>query len=270
MKNNSCVMIFSTCNEYSFIWKYFFASFEKYWPEFDMPIVSTASQNFDYGKYHVRGTPEGKDTSFSGRLIETLKSIDCEFVLFNLDDFILNRRIDNHFMSHALSIMINNPKIKHITLHDEISDKEYGKSDFDEYFCIKKNNVRYSVTAQVGFWRKDYLLKILRHKESAWGFEKFGSGRQRIYRGKFLYRKDKYKDSYYYTVGGVLHRGKLINSKEVDAIVDEFHIDREACQIKDNSSIASPKKVSIVRKINRRLYRYFSAFFPHSHFSGNF
>lgn len=268
MQKESCTMIFSTCEEYSFLWKLFFMSFEKYWPEFDMPIISTASSDFEYGKYRIKGTPEGDDKSWSGRLIETLHMVETDIVFFSLDDFVLPRKVDNEFVSHALDIMISDPSVKGITLQDFVSDKEYAKCDYDEYFCVKKNNLWYSIVTQAGFWRKDYLLKVLRHRESAWAFEKMGSGRQRIYRGKLLYRKDKYNDRYYYPLGGIHARGKLKNNAEVDAIVKEFGVDREACQLKDNATIRQTKR-SFIKKVNGKLYRWFSGFFPNSHYSEN-
>ena len=227
--DNKFDMIFSTCEEYSFIWPSYFQLLKKYWPEFDAKIISTG-KNTRSELFEIASITRRERASFSTRLLEALKMCNKDIVLFTLDDFFLWHRVSNDYFEHALSIMQNNADIKCINLFDNQPESYYSNGDFDEFFCYKKQ-ADHVITTQLSLWRKDYLVRMLRKGESAWDFEYYSTARQAHYQGILLYPKDGSRDFFSYPRAGVMSKGAVNTSEEVKDFLK-----------REGISLASPSK----------------------------
>ena len=210
-KNNTFDLIYSTCDEYHFLWNDFFRIFFKRWPSFDSTIISTGSKP-------VEMYPN----------IKTIKKSKSDIILFFLDDFFLTKDVRVDLFNKALSIIKSDKTIASITLFDHPSENEYGCDEYNDWFVVKKNDAKYCVTTQVSLWRKSYLLKVLHAGENAWEFEKLGSLRHQHYGEKMLYRKDEFKDIFSYPEGGVFQKGQLRKSPDVLKLVKDESIESSA------------------------------------------
>lgn len=110
----------------------------------------------------------GEDISFSKSLIDYLKSIDDEYFILMLDDFMILEKVDNDKIEKAFNFirshdgvylrLVPNPK-------GEIKiDSDFSKIDVQSY-------VPYVTSLQMTIWKKDFLIKLLSYDFSPWEFE---------------------------------------------------------------------------------------------------
>ncbi len=205
-------MVFSTCDKYDFTWAPFFKQFQKFWPEFNMPIyLCTDSKTYAFPGYDIRCPMEGntKRYTWSELLLKTLEYIDSEYIFFMLDDFWLTEPVNHEMVHKVLNYMEQNPKIGFCCLRNEtgtLENKKYSVDSeyIDMWYCQKEK--KYRITTQAGIWRKDFLIRIIRKHETAWEFETRGSWRSKWYREDVFCLKET---AIFYPVGGVLWGGKV-------------------------------------------------------------
>jgi len=124
----------------------------------------------------------------------------------------LTKHLNSKIIDAAIDALNDNELIGCVVLKDNVTCDELCTEKYNDFFSIKNKNYDYLITTQVSVWRVNYLLKILRRKESAWDFEMFGTFRARFYKEIILLRNDKYDGCIDYPEGGVLWRGKLCDS----------------------------------------------------------
>jgi len=110
----------------------------------------------------------GEDISFSKSLMSYLESIDEEYFILMLDDFIILEEVDNVKIEKAFNFirsnngvylrLVPNPK------GDLRIDKDFSKIDV-------KSNVPYITSLQMAIWKKEFLIKLLSYDFSPWEFE---------------------------------------------------------------------------------------------------
>lgn len=211
---NNISMILSSCDKYEDAWRPFFSQLKKFWPEFNMPIyLGTESKTFEFETYDIR-CPLSLGPIYlqwSERLLQLLKQIDTEFILFSLDDFWITENVDNASFEKILSYMTSNKKMGFVCLKQEV--KDYS-SEKDKMNCVEcgypelwkcNSGKSFRITTQMGIWRRKYLIKILRRHESAWYFETRGTWRSKFYKEEIF---DVKKNVITYPIGGFFWGGK--------------------------------------------------------------
>ncbi|WP_024787510.1 hypothetical protein [Lebetimonas sp. JH369] len=111
---------------------------------------------------------DGKDISFSKSLLSYLESIDDEYFILMLDDFIILKEVDNSKIEKAFEFikskngvylrLIPNPK------GDIKIDENYSKFDV-------KKGVPYITSLQMAIWKKEFLIQLLKYDFNPWEFE---------------------------------------------------------------------------------------------------
>ena len=207
-------MILSSCDSYEDAWYPFCHQLVTYWPEFDMPIyLGTESKTFKYEGLNIMNPLSGGKIyrQWSERLLQLLKRIDSEFVLFMLDDFWLTEKVDDSEFKRIFSYMEKDKSIGYICLKQEVKDYSSATDKANAVDCEYpelwecKANKSYRITTQVGLWRKKYLIKLLRSHESAWFFETRATWRSKFYRERVF---DVKKTVLTYPIGGFFGGGK--------------------------------------------------------------
>jgi hypothetical protein len=105
---------------------------------------------------------------------EYLKTLDDEFIIFGLDDYLLSKELNNNIYASLLRLIIGN---------DYIVCARLCNSDFykpNEYLTISNDlfilkDAQYSVTTQYCIWRRETLIDILDQVDTPWAFEIDGS-----------------------------------------------------------------------------------------------
>ena len=194
----------------------FFEVFFDHFKNFDGGCYTTASGVFFQNGRTIKGIDSRySNLSFSSRLKILLKSINEDFVLFFLDDFFLLDDIDEKLIEDAIKLLNDNKKIAAAQLKDVLSSKDICVKKIDDFFSLRNNRTPYICTTQVTLWRRKELIKILRDGESPWDFEIIGSYRLRSFNKMIIYRNDECSSCINYPIGGIIHRGKVI--QEFDA-----------------------------------------------------
>ena len=180
----NCSFVFGSCDAYSFLWDNFFKLLFKYFPSSKkFKFYGMVENDYLYDGVVVKGYHASlKNNSFSSRLIEALKNVDTEFIIFFLDDFYLEGKVNEEYIFSSFNLLFEDKNIGHIVLHDFQKEMDVGKKDYNDSFVIMDKRASFRISAQCSFWRKDYLLKILRKYEDAWEFEFNGTYRSRYYK----------------------------------------------------------------------------------------
>ena len=180
MKDSVAVLI-NSCDAYTDVLDYFFFFYKKFWNcpyKTYLNMEDVAYKNDILEKTFVFGK-----TAWSKRLIKCLKEIEQEFVIMFLDDFFLVDYVDQKKLDECVSRMQNDRSIGYFMFEPHLSDK-FGMPKEDDYFRKRDKRERYLCSAQIILWRKSYLLRVMRKRESPWEFETYGTFRMRHYKEK--------------------------------------------------------------------------------------
>jgi len=211
----NCTFLVSSCDKNSDLWLPFFKLLEIHWPDCPYPIVlNTESKRFKYGNFDIKALSlyseeEGASVPWGKRLIETLNSIDTEYVLFTLDDYFLQAAPDMKKFEQCLKWMDSNANV---TVFYFNRGAEAGIIDgvFPGFEKIT-TDIQYRIKAQMSLWRKDRLISYIMPDESPWNWEVNASARSRCV-DEGIYGVEKADTVFSYPVsvevGGVLQKGK--------------------------------------------------------------
>ena len=219
----NCTLLLNSYDGGEDCWDYFFLSLKRQWPEMNMPIVlNTESKQYKGSVYsNVKSFsfyPPKKKIPWGRRLIETLKHIDTEFVLFFLEDNWLDRPVNNVLFKNTLEYMSKNKDISSMEfLH--IEHDGYDNID-DERFVeyeLRPNNCPYHLNAQVALWKREELIEVTRNHETPWEWEVYGSERIQKYDKKIYVLRDNISPPFSYQIkfedknevrDGMIYQGK--------------------------------------------------------------
>jgi hypothetical protein len=172
-----CTLLVSSCDKYKDAWKPYFILLKKYWPEvvnYEI-VLSTESEILDdYNDLNINYFHYPEPATWSKRLKECLKSIDTKYIVFSLEDFFLQSRVDDQEIIRCIGYMENDPKIA-VFYFMKVLDS-YRESPYPNYFEATAD-LKYRINAQVGVWNREILISILDEKENPWEFEIEGSKR---------------------------------------------------------------------------------------------
>ncbi len=256
--SSSIPLIVSSCDKCSDLWPSFFKLWRKNWIGFDRKVyLCTDSKTFEYDGMDIEcplNMPEG--STWSENLMSLLGGIDAEYVLFMLDDFWLKSPVDIVSLTRCEEIIRSDQSIGFICLIGQLEPSIENPISSDYPNLIEYGRkTPYRVTTQVGLWRKDYLLSLLRQHESAWWFEMFGSKRSR----RSKYRSFVVKNSLFnYDEGGVLFRGSFVK-EYVDYFKNDNNVTLSTSRRvqKKTLLLAEMKELSFWQKLNPRFVYYY-------------
>ena len=166
MKLQILIASYAKANDIWYITDHFL---RKYWKA-DLKITLGAN-----GEDREAFVPEGwsyinhgEDISFSKSLMSYLESIDDEYFILMLDDFIILEEVDNDKIEKAFDF---------IKSHDGVylrlvpNPKGNIKIDHDFSKIDVKFKVPYVTSLQMAIWKKEFLMQLLSYDFSPWEFE---------------------------------------------------------------------------------------------------
>ncbi len=252
-----CTMLVSSYDGGEDLWEGFFTCLFAQWQGFDMPIVlNTESKSYSFKDKQIRTFnlyKNGEKVSWSKRLIEHLKRIETEFILFTLDDFWLDAPVDTEHFEKCLNWMRENDDVANISFQ-----RTHGPNIRDnrfERFEKRPKRAEYKLNCQMALWRRKRLIKFLRAHENPWEFEKYGSMRATRYNDSFYTLIDGEKKVFSYDLlhGGATHRGKWCK-EVVEPIAEKYglNIDFSIRSFWDSDSIKTKRERNLWRGIKNR------------------
>lgn len=207
------MVLVSSCDSYSDLWEPFFKILSAEWEEVNnyKIVLNTESKEFAYENLKIicYRMFEGKRTAWGKRLIETLKRMDCKYVIFLLDDFFITEKVDQKQIDKCIEYLEEDDNIAYFSfvpvddVNDIPSDKYPG-------FELRSPHGNWRLNTQAAVWRRDKLIEYVRPHESAWDWEIFGSERSQRYTEEFYVQQKECKRVFQYDNkwGGAIHRGK--------------------------------------------------------------
>lgn len=218
--NKDCTFFLSSYDGGEDLWEGFFKALSVQWPEMDMKVVlNTETKEYQYPGYEIESfRPSlGKDLTWAERIIESLKHVDTEYVLLFLEDFWLDKRVDDAFFRKTLDWMKQNPDVANFSYYPCLPGSNIRDERF-ERFELRPQKCEYKFNCQVGLWRTKELISFFRTHEDPWEWEVFGSMRAGRCSQKFYCLKEEAEPVFSYgdnLTGCIIHRGKWVK----DAVI---------------------------------------------------
>lgn len=159
------------------------------------------------------------NTSWSSRLIRTIKKIDADFIILMCEDYFIFDKINNSEISFILDLLIDY-KLDTISWSPTEKTGVRNKNlvlneDYKLNQTLRGLTYKYHIVAH-GFYRKQSLLEILRENENIWEFENFGSFRTNLFQqikiGRYIVKNNPFK----YLPPGILLKGILIEEAKTE------------------------------------------------------
>jgi hypothetical protein len=219
--NSSLTIVINTCDAYADVLSLFFAAFHEYWPNCPYPVVIN-TESKTYSEYQARtqiyGMPGSKDR-WGDRLINTLNSIDSEFVLMLYDDFILEAKVENSEIEEVLDLLISNSDAAVAYLMDTALPTQAEKMNTRFLKILAKAD--YRLNSSPAIWRRKLLNSYTGVNDNPWAWEVFGTYRT-FGDGKIFYTPNPAERDIFqfnHSNGGAIYRGKWVRDIVVDKII---------------------------------------------------
>lgn len=209
---DSFTILVSSCDKYEDLWVPFFSLLKNKWrelPNYEI-VLNTESKKFTMDGLNIKCFQlykKNEKVAWGERLIETLKRINSDYILFLLDDFFIRSEVDDAKIKECLHLFEKDPHASVIYLTPTSGYREDTKI---EDFYILKKDATWKLNTQAALWRRKKLIEYIRPHETAWAWEQYGSIRAQRYKENFYIRSpflalifDYEKDW-----GGAIHRGK--------------------------------------------------------------
>jgi hypothetical protein len=162
-------------DRYDDLWAPFFTMFWRHWP--DCPFSVHLGTNFRaYGDDRVTTLRTGEEVTWATRYRRLIDTLDSEYVLTILDDFLIHRPVNT---SRVLELA--RAAVDHRVACLRLTPGPPPSSDVPGLPGIGRVDPAdpYRVTSQVSFWRTDVLRSLLEPSFSIWDFEFEGSMQSR-------------------------------------------------------------------------------------------
>ena len=138
---NKFSFVLSSCDSYSDLWNPFFRQLKKYWKGFNYDIyLCTESKKYQMEGLRIHcplNVP--RSNTWSENLIELLKGIDSEYIIFMLDDFWLKSPVDTSKLEKLMEIFDNNKEMGFLCLLHQPASSLSPSSSFPMLVEYAKN-----------------------------------------------------------------------------------------------------------------------------------
>lgn len=165
MKNKKLTILVSSFDGYSDIWPSFEKIFKNNWSDCEYPIKITSNFLECNGLETIK---TGEEINWSTRMIKAIESIDSDYVLLLLEDYLIGKKVDSNKFDSIVNKIVKE-EINYFRLTN--FPKSKNSKAIEEYAPIYQDE-EYGINLQAAIWKVSYLKKVL-HKYSgnAWEFE---------------------------------------------------------------------------------------------------
>ncbi len=227
-KVNNITIVVNTCDSYSDVWELFYLSLHEYWPDRNIEIVFNTENKIDFDFPVDICRIHNSDSIYWGeRLLETLNSLDSDYVFMLFDDFILEEKFDVKGFQKYFNILKSNDDISAIYLDDlrVNSNTNIFLDDNDKHFELLDKKSDYRLNSAPALWRRSHLSEYTDKKDNPWAWEVFGTYRTQRGNNKFYHCKSPEKIfNFDGEKGGAIYRGKWVRDV-VESKVKKYNLD---------------------------------------------
>ena len=220
-----------------------------------MPIViNTETKGYSFDGLNIRTFNTKKAIPWGRRLIGALKSIETKYILFALEDFYLEDRVDSSALDKCIGYMEENPEVAVFSFYPTEDENNIPSN---RYLGFEKRPQRgeYRLNCQIAVWNREKLISFIRPHESPWEWELYGSRRSARYKEEFYSIAHGEDLPFKYSRGAVIMRGRWWIEK-VEPLNEKYAlgIDYTARgSYEDYIKSSAPRKRSLLRGIKNRI-----------------
>lgn len=266
-KYNEMSILVNSCDKYSDCWPVFFEILKKSWPNAKNYKIylntETKKYSNDYFDIKVLNALQNKsDKLYWGeRLIDCINRIESNYILFLLEDFFFEERVNEDILDSAFNLISERKDIAAITLIT-VNDKKNVISKNENLcgFKIRDKKTFFKLNASPTIYDKRILLDYTLKTDSIWEWEYFGSIRTWNSSKHFLSKSEDTCNIFDYDIihGGAIHRGK-INDCVIKKISDIYPYINEINTLKLPYSTEKKENrfISIIKNKSKFLLNFF-------------
>ena len=228
--NVELTIVVNTCDLYCDVLSLFFAAFSEYWPDCKYKVVINAEHQ-KYTQYdavthnymNTNGVSEWGD-----RVLQTLNSIDSEYVLMLYDDFILENRVNLDDIQVAIKLLAEDADAAVAYLIN--TSLPCCSEPYREHFSLVKDSVDYRLNSAPAIWRRSDLSNYIGRHDNPWAWEVFGSYRTFGDGKNFYTLTPGFSDIYPYNYkkGGAIYRGRWVR-EVIEQKFKKYQLDIDPC-----------------------------------------
>lgn len=162
---------------------------DKYWNDRKYNLVLCTQTQTPQKSNYDQVIYGGEKAGWADRLEIAVRTIQSDYILFTLEDFLLRDFIKPGVIEDYLEKMFSDKDISAIRL---VPSRHFVDKYDNRYNYVKKGKP-YRICGQPTIFRRDYLLALAEKKYSPWQFEIDGSEYSNLLDGKVLVvRKKEY------------------------------------------------------------------------------
>ncbi len=159
-------------DKYVDVWDHFFTLMNKNWKERPATYLACSTENPNYENVKVICAGEGSE--WSKKVQVALSQIKTKYILLLLEDFFIERPIDNNVVQEALErIDTNNIKFSQMMIQTLHPKHVEGKKFLNmKEIRIVPSDKKYALNLQPAIWEREYLIKAVGEENyNTWEFE---------------------------------------------------------------------------------------------------
>lgn len=157
-----------SCDKNQDLFKPFYLCMEKYWKNHPEIIYSTETIENPYYKTICKNLPI---TSWTKRVVETIKDLPCKHILLMVDDLFLRDYVNEDLLWLACEKVKDNIASLNLEFQFDPLDIEYGNILFRP-ILMRNPNGKFKVSCMCQLWQKKALLDLFNVDKDPWTFEK--------------------------------------------------------------------------------------------------
>jgi hypothetical protein len=178
VNNNTAVLVLS-CDAYADIWPTFFDFFDKYWSNCPFPVyLGTNSKVVNFK--NVTQLFSQRKTTWSDELNTLLQQIPQKYVILILEDYFINKPVDNNALFNIINYMeTNNAAYTQLAAFPKKYNQLWNYDTLPNNSALGeiKKGSKYRVNLQIAVWNKTILQQLIKLDENPWQFEPLASER---------------------------------------------------------------------------------------------
>ena len=243
-------IILSSCDLYEDAWNPFFRLLQANWHNASKDVyLITESKKYIDSYFNVQCI-NYPSSYWSDRVIFALSKIHAEFAWFFLEDFFLEREVNEEIIKSAEECIVTDSNVGVIKFIPCITSSWYNDKVFiDTYFSEIPYSSKHRSNLMLSLYRISYFSQMLRHKETPWDFEAFGTYRSRRLKEKVLIQNDSFPLAFPYNYQikygfGISKKKWLRNNQK---LFEQYGINVDFEKLGWYEEVAAPKIIGLKR-----------------------
>jgi len=170
-RDNDVSLLVVSCDAYKDLWRPFFHSLFKYWPDCPYPIFLGSNES-EYSDPRIKSILVGPDKDYSSNLLAMLDRIETPWLILWIEDLLLTSPINTARLSNLIAVAQNH-QAGYLKL--SANTPWAFTNNWEQEMGPVPKGIKYRATIGISLWNKDVLIRLLSPGESAWQMECNGS-----------------------------------------------------------------------------------------------